>query len=973
MTATSLWQEISTDKPELATFYTTFSAKLSTEQNNQYCQALRSNLALLTQLNRTLDGSIFAQQQLLHAPEQLLALIQGGRLDKAISKQEFIEQLTPATTLDEAQFNHHLRTQRNIAMLRFIWRDFNRLASMQETTLELSNFAESCIKHTLDYHYKALGEKYGLPRNSEGEAVPMLVLGMGKLGASELNLSSDIDLIFCFPDKGETQGAKRTLDNQEFFIHLGKKLISSLDAKINNQFVFRVDMRLRPYGQSGAIASSFEALEDYYQKQGREWERYAMVKARVIASNAQPAQIDTLHTLLKSFTFRKYIDFSVIDALRKLKQMIVQEVKRRKLNDDVKLGAGGIREVEFIAQTFQLIRGGRDTELQDNRLLHVLPMLAKLHYLPEEHTTLLTAAYIFLRNTEHAIQGYNDQQTQRLPIDPPEQGKLARVMGFTNWDDFYSELSRHRDHVSHVFEGLIAAPASTSSEDNTPSPEWEVLWLQIDSESEDPEHLIQTLKDGNHEAPDKSHALLQELKRCPQLASVDAISLERIDRFVPLLLERLSNTETATRPLQRLLPLIKAIARRSAYLLLLIENPEALTQLIKLTLASPWIAQRLAVHPSLLDELIDQSTLYQPPNTAELETELRQVLMRIPTDDLEEQMDALRYFRSAHALRVAACEVTGALPLMKVSDYLTWIAEAILKYVLPLCWHELTEKYGYPDGQEQENPNFIVIGYGKMGGIELGHSSDLDLVFIHNANTQGYTNGDRAIDNQTFYMRLGQKIIHILNTNTHHGRLYEVDMRLRPSGNSGLLVASLASFEKYQLESAWTWEHQALVRARTVAGNSKLTEQFNAMRTRILCHKRELDKLRTSVLEMRKKMRDHLGSDKKTADKGLFHLKHDAGGIVDIEFMVQYTVLAWAHTDPSLATFTDNIRILECLAKSKLIPAQEADQLTEAYKAFRSLSHRLTLQEQPNTIDNTQLASERTNVIRIWNRLIAEA
>ena len=371
----------------------------------------------------------------------------------------------------------------------------------------------------------------------------------------------------------------------------------------------------------------------------------------------------------------------------------------------------------------------------------------------------------------------------------------------------------------------------------------------------------------------------------------------------------------------------------------------------------------------MLDELLDQRSLYQLPSKEVLADDLRREMLRIPEDDLEAQMEAMRYFRSAHALRVAACEISDALPLMKVSDYLTWLGEVILEYVLNLCWHEQVKKHGYPDGEARATPNFIVIAYGKMGGIELGHGSDLDLVFIHESKSGGYTDGKRSLDNQTFYMRLGQKVIHFLSTNMASGQLYEVDMRLRPSGNSGMLVSNLDSFLKYQKESAWTWEHQALVRARVVAGDADLAHRFNEIRQEILCQKRDLDTLKKDVIEMRQKMRDHLGTPQ--AEQGeVFHIKQDAGGIVDIEFMVQYGVLAWAHADPSLVTFTDNIRILESFANSNLLATQEVDQLTAAYKAYRSTGHRLALQQLPSQIDAEQFADERESVTRIWQQLL---
>ncbi len=962
------WLNDITVPQNLHPFYERLDQAIDQDLKTQWQQAL-SQPSFSAQCHKVLQGSVYVQNKVLSHPQLPLHLLASNALSQTYTLEDFQAFIQPATALKEDDFNRHLRAKRTEAMVRIIWRDFNRLADTVTTMAELSALAQCCIQQALDYHYAKCCEKLGTPYSSSGEEQPLLILGMGKLGAYELNLSSDVDLIFAYPENGHTDHPRNPIDNQTFFSRLGKAIIKSLDANMGGDFVFRVDMRLRPYGQSGALVSNFASLEDYYQSQGREWERYAMVKARVVASSAPPERsapyIDELTGLLKQFTYRKYIDFSVIEALRDLKAMIQQEVKRRSLGDDVKLGAGGIREIEFIAQVFQLIRGGREVELQNNQLLTILPTLASLQLLPQATTDALTEAYYFLRNTEHALQGYNDQQTQKLPFDPEQQQTVAFVMGFEHWQAFYQQLGEHRQAVEQAFTSIIASPTEQQDQEQD-----EDIWRPVWQDTLEPSESITLLEKSGYEDGQKSIAVLEELKASGVLLKMDASSRQRLDKFMPLLLQQLSDTETPDQTLCRIATLVKAVARRSAYLLLLIENPNALTQLVKLTLASPWIADRLAEHPALLDELLDQRSLYQLPSKAELADELRRALIRINEEDLEEQMEALRYFRSAHGLRVAACEVSDALPLMKVSDYLTWMAEAILEYTLQLCWQQLVAKHGYPDGEERDTPAFIIVAYGKLGGIELGHGSDLDLVFIHNAKTNGYTNGKRSLDNQTFFARLGQKIIHVLNTTTLSGQLYEVDMRLRPSGNSGLLVSTLTGFAKYQKETAWTWEHQALIRARVVAGDAELKGAFEQVRQEILCLKREPDKLKQDVIDMRLKMRQHLGSDKNNDGNKAFHLKHDAGGIVDIEFMVQYGVLAWAHADPELVRYTDNIRILESFASSNLLDTQEVDQLIAAYKAYRAEGHRLTLQQQANLLDAKQLVPERQTVTRIWQQLL---
>ncbi len=936
-----------------------------------------ANPKRLSEFQRLIVGSEFAAKYLCTQPRFLSELLDDESMDTKLNQQDFGAALSSwlkgAATDDE--WDRQLRRFRNRAMVRIIWRDFNRLADTRATISELSHLASACIQACLDYHYAALSARFGVPRNQQGVEQCLLVLGMGKLGAGELNLSSDIDLIFGYPEAGQTDGGQtnrgKELSNQEFFVRLGQRIIKSLDTHTGDGFVFRVDMRLRPYGQSGALVSSFDALEDYYQTQGREWERYAMIKARVVASNGPAVATEQLMAILRSFTFRRYVDFSAIDALRNLKHMISREVKRRGIQDDVKLGAGGIREIEFIAQAFQLIRGGRDLELQDNRILKILPLLCDLGCLPPGVDRILVEAYLFLRNTEHAIQGYQDRQTQSLPEANGDRARLAYVMGYDSWAAFSVDLQAHRESVLHEFQAVIDEPEQDAPEDQHQLADWEAYWRGEFAGDE----ALALFAEYSHEDPARSHGLLQELRISPALVSMHATGRERLDEFMPRLLVTVSSTEAPSETLARILKLVSAVARRSAYLLLLIENPQALTQLVELSTASPWIADQMAAHPVLLDELLDSRTLYSVPPKDELEDDLRRSMLRIDPDDLEAQMDALRYFRSSHALRVAACEVKNTLPLMRVSDYLTELAEVILGYVLHLAWQQMVARHGYPGGNESHEPDFVIVGYGKLGGIELGHGSDLDLVFIHDSDSNGVTNGQqslgqRSLDNVTFYMRLGQKIIHILDTNTLSGKLYEIDMRLRPSGNSGMLVASFNAFEKYQRESAWTWEHQALVRARVVAGSPRLAAGFERVRTEVLRQKRDPDKLKAEVRDMRQKMRSHLGSSDKHAESGKFHLKQDAGGIVDIEFMVQYAVLAWAHADPALVRYTDNIRILGCLEQSGVLDTQEVNQLIEAYKAFRSAGHRLALQQQSSQIDGSPFASERQAVQHCWQRLL---
>ncbi len=957
------------------------------------------------QLARAFAASEFLAKTCALNPRFLMELVQSGALFNGLSEADFVA-FSAAVSLcaTESALDKTLRDFRHKNMIRILWRDLNRAAVMTETTADLSLLADTILQVTADYHYRELQKFYGTPIGEEsGMAQPFMVLGMGKLGARELNVSSDIDLIFTYPEGGDTNSAIRSIGNQEFFIKLGQKIIKSLDTVTAQGFVFRVDMRLRPYGQSGSLALSFAGMEEYYQHQGRDWERYAMIKARTVAAAGGDIQYvksvrQQLRKLLQPFTYRHYIDFSAIESLREMKALISRQVQRKGMNLDVKLGEGGIREVEFVVQVFQLIRGGRDARLRKRQVLKLLPLLEQEGYLPKGSGSALSSAYEFLRNTEHALQAYQDRQTQALPTESLDQRRLAWVMGFASWDDFSSALNAHRRRVNDEFCAVIAVQDVTETLDAKVLAVWQSLWEASSSlqkvTSEDLQHLLvgQRLPD-----PDVLLTMLQQLRENRAVTTMQASSRARLDAFIPRLLLVLAEQAGAqdltphgeappsiTGVLKRVIPLIESIARRSAYLVLLLENPVALQQLVTLCAASPWIADQLARYPALLDELLSPSRLYAPPDKAALRDELRLEVLRLSWNDLEGHMETLRYFRSAHALRVAASEVGGTLPLMKVSDYLTFIAEVILEHVLQLAWENMVERHGRPgraDGSLALEPDFIIVGYGKLGGIELGHGSDLDLVFVHDTDFSLQTSGVPSasgevvgvIDNITFYTRLGQRIIHIISTQTLSGKLYETDMRLRPSGNSGMLVSSLVAFAQYQQHEAWTWEHQALVRARAVAGSKALAMAFSGLRLEILQQPRDPEKLRKDVSDMRCKMRAQLGGAVKLRAMPLasFNLKQDVGGIVDIEFMVQYAALAWAFKAPKIVQYTDNIRILEALEEVGLLPAESVAQLIAAYKAYRSTGHRLALQQQEAIVTGeNHFVSEREQVTRLWQTLV---
>jgi glutamate-ammonia-ligase adenylyltransferase len=929
-------------------------------------------------LRRVAAASDFVVEQAQRDPQMFLELAASGELERSLQVGELRGQLVAVLLdcTDEDELGRRLRRFRNRQQLRIIWRDISRQADLIETCRDLSEMADICIDLAYQWLYSRHCTQFGTPvGRRSGQAQHMVILGMGKLGAHELNLSSDIDLIFGYPEGGETEGVKRPLDNQEFFIRLGQRLIKALDAITVDGFVFRTDMRLRPYGSSGSLVFSFNALEQYYQDQGRDWERYAMIKARVVGGD-QVAGAQLLE-MLRPFVYRRYLDFSAIEALRTMKQLIQQEVRRKGMAENIKLGAGGIREVEFIAQAFQLIHGGRDLSLQQRSLFAVLTTLRDQGYLPSAVTDELRDGYAFLRYAEHALQAIDDRQTQTLPDNDQDRTRVAFIMGFDNWAAFHEQLMHWRGRVDWHFRQVIADPDedADTADDEVVGGEWLPLWSDVQDEAAACRQLVEA---GFSDAQ-SAWRRLAGLRNGNQVRAMQRLGRERLDAFMPRLLAQAVEHENPDLVLERVLPLIEAVARRSAYLVLLTENPGALQRLLTLCAASPWIAEQITRFPLLLDELLNEGRLFKPPLAPELAAELRERLMRIPEDDLEQQMEALRHFKLAHRLRVAASEVAGSLPLMKVSDYLTWLAEAILDQVLALAWRHTVSKYGAPQRADGSlcDPDFIIVGYGKVGGIELGHSSDLDMVFIHDGDPQAETNGAKPIDGAQFFNRLGQRIIHLLTTQTNSGQLYEVDMRLRPSGVAGLLVSSLGAFQRYQENEAWTWEHQALVRARVLVGCPRVGKAFEAVRAAVLGRERDLDLLRAEVSEMRAKMRDNLGTRATAAGtaanafeaSACFDLKQDAGGIVDIEFMVQYAALAWSRQYPALLEFTDNIRILEGLEHLGLLVAEDVGLLQEAYKAYRAAAHRQALQKQPGVVRGDQFQEQRRSVRRIWQEL----
>ena len=851
---------------------------------------------------------------------------------------------------DEIGLKKALRKLRQSVLARMISRDLNGLADLNEVMQTTTQLAEIAIQTAVSYHSAWLEALFGKPLSADGKAQTLIVVGMGKLGGGELNVSSDVDLIFAYEQEGETtQG----LSNQDFFIKLGKKVIAALDETTEDGFVFRVDMRLRPFGSEGALVSNLDALEEYYQNNGREWERYAWIKGRALGVDnaglqAQDLQ-DKVHALLRPFIFRKYLDFSAFASMRDLKLQIHRDVLQKGLQDNIKLGRGGIREIEFIAQVFQLIRGGQDTSLQIKPTLEVLKLLKNKHLLPNESVAQLTKAYQFLRNLEHRLMYVEDQQTQALPTNDAAKARIARAMNFADWTSFEADLVQHRKIVQQHFDATFNENTPTLADDNaTENALWQGL-LENDA-------ALQALL---HAGFSDVSASLQRLKVCREshrYQQLPELSRQRFDRLMPLVIQHSGLQANADVALQRAIDLLEAICRRASYLALFAEYPQALDLVVKLCAASSWCAQYLTQHPIVLDELLDVRALYAAPNFVQMRAALEANIHALAGDaaqiDAEAQMNAMRQFKHAAVFRFAAQDIAGKLPLETLSDYLSALADLILDVALKTIWQSFKYKH-------REMPKFAVIGYGKLGGKELGYASDLDIIFLYN--------DDDTENASEIYAKFAQRINSWFNSLTSAGLLYETDLQLRPDGNSGLLVSSVEAFHEYQLNRAWAWEHQAITRARFVAGDTSIGAAFEAIRIEVMQQNRDAQKLKQEVIEMREKMR---AANVNKSD--LFDLKNDKGGIIDVEFMVQYLVLAHAAKHAELTHNFGNISLLKILGKLKIIDQKLAEKVANAYREYRRLQHAARLQGNMQARVKSNLVQNHVDAVeRLWQHIFA--
>jgi glutamate-ammonia-ligase adenylyltransferase len=912
---------------------------------------------LRAELPRVAAGSEFIASALIQDPQALEWFArheESAAARDAHADYEARARLAP--TAADAQ--RILREWRRREMLRIAWRDIAGRARVPETLLALSDFADASIRAAVSAAQRHLEAVFGRPRGTTSKEVPLIVLGMGKLGGRELNFSSDIDLVFLFSEAGQTDGA-REVENEEYFNRLGRELIRLLDVRNEDGFVFRVDMRLRPFGDSGSLVVSLASLEDYLQEHGRDWERYAWIKARpILGAEAYAA---AYREFVRPFVYRRYLDFGVIDSLRDMKALIAREVSRRELDQHLKLGRGGIREIEFIVQSMQLVRGGSDRRLQNASLLEVLPLLAGSKLMSAADIAELTEAYLVLRKAENALQQIRDEQTHSLPDTPIDRARLSLNMGLPDWPTSFACINSARDRVARQFDALL----SGATDAQQPGDETGADWLASDDAKIDEE-----LKAGGfpHGEIAAVAATLEAYRNEASYRRLDEVGRRRLHVILGRLLKAAARHPEPASVVQRVLRVLEAIGTRSSYLALLKEQSAALDRLIDVCAISGFLSRQIADFPLLLDELIDGKAFDELPSRESFVLELAARTERLPADDPERQVEALRQFQKVAVFKVALADLTGRLPLMKVSDRLTDIAELIVQCCMDLAWQQMIEIYGVPYcGDHEANLRQVrvaVAGYGKLGGLELGYGSDLDLVFLHDSGGDiQQTRAARPLDNGVFFLRLGQRIVHLLTMHSAAGRLYEVDMRLRPNGKGGFLMTGIDAFERYQRQDAWTWEHQALLRARPVAGDANLRDAFAAARRRVLCDAVHRDTLQTDVREMRLRMRRELSK----ARAGQFDIKQDAGGISDIEFLVQYWVLAAAKAHPDLLTYTDNIRQLEGLAAVGVLDTARAQWLTEAYIGYRTVLHHLSLEGPGDRVVEAAPYNEtRARVIEIW-------
>ena len=873
---------------------------------------LHDDAGVAERIRRTLLASDFAfevwcrQPQLL-SPQGLERLRSSGDASTRLDTLKLPE--------DEAGCMAALRRFRHAEALRLVFRDVNALDELPETLFATSVLYESLLSVALTWATDAMAARYGHSRSADGTLQRLLVVGFGKLGGSELNFSSDIDLLFAYPQAGQSDGT-RVLDNSEYFVRLGRQLVRLLGEPTMDGICARVDMRLRPFGKSGRLALSFAAMEQYYQSEGRDWERYAWTKARVVAGDRTTAK--QLQELLRPFVYRRYLDYTAFAGLREMKALIDAEVARKDLADNLKLGPGGIREIEFIVQLVQLIRGGREPSLRVRGLLPALAACEARGHIGAERARHLREAYVLLRRVENRVQMLRDAQTHDIPDDALSRERIALSLDYANWDLLNQALASHRAIVSEDFDAVLMPEHGKSAG----APVADVhLWERACDESLD----VATLEASGFVPANELVDALLKLPQASQVRAMSPRSRERLDRLMPQLLSAARATQAPVSSLLRLCRLMQAVARRSSYLALLDEQPAARRRLVRLFADSAFLAERVIAQPLLLDDVLDPRIDQLPFRRADIAAEIARVLGTLDERDAEAELERITEFRSSTAFRLGLAFNDGRVDAVATSRRLAALAESVVGAVLALAERDLVAKHGRLPG---EGSGFAVLGYGSLGGEELGFASDLDLVFVFDGRrAQALSDGKRPLEGYRWYQRLAQRVMNWLTVLTRAGRLYEVDTRLRPDGSKGLLVSSLDAFVAYQQSRAWTWEHQALLRARPVAGDAGLNLELAAVRRTILAVPRDKHTVLDEVGSMRQRWR----AERDRSDEKQFDLKQGHGGLLDIEFALQGLALAYASSNPDLLDVTANARMIEACRAAGLLDAGQAATLAAAH------------------------------------------
>lgn len=967
-----------------------FVQKVAIQYPTPFCDMLIKLDNYLTDTNNIDQTSLLEHHQLRckHISETLAALP---------DKHSILQSL-------EHELVSSVRQIRQLHMAEIALLDLLKVHTINTSLLAVSRLANCLITSTYNVLYAGFCKRYGSPNNQ-----PLIIMGMGKLGGNELNFSSDIDLIFAYPSQGET-GGKKPLEHQVFFTRLAQKIIYTLDHITEDGRAYRVDMRLRPLGDSGPLVLPFSAIENYYHEQGREWERFALQKMRIINNTAYNAQF---MAIIRPFVYRKYIDFTTLESIKEMKTLIEKEVRRKQIVNNIKLSKGGIREVEFFVQSLQLIHGGRHPECQKTSLLESLAIIQKLGLQGPVKLEALAQHYLFLRQVEHYLQIFNDEQTQLLPTDPIDQNRLCHLLGVNTYQEVIRQINTAMQNIHEVFSNIIddkqpLEPSTLESSDIENSKELlsatEDCW-QLDMTEQE---MAQTLKDEGLALTDQDlqHLIdsVIKFKKRVSRSNVSTKAIKSIDKLLPTLLFELIYSsqndyhDAFVDQTTGLFTILNTIIGRVTYIDLLIMQPKVRERLLLLCKKSLWVSEQIAHYPLLLDELLHP--IYLKENQTSLADyrqncieQLHLSLLRVDPEDQEQVMNALREFKHINQLRIAASDLSGTLAINQVSDRLTILAEVILKKVAFIAFQQISNLFGEPkvedveetafDGSDLQNQfdacaglsNLAIIAYGKFGGIELSYGSDLDVVFLHNSDLTGETTNTgsrKQISNQEFYIKLVQRICHICTTKTYSGILYDIDLRLRPSGNAGLLISHLDSFKEYQQKTAWTWEHQALVRSRAVFGSNTIIDDYNQVRLSILAKPRDKVILLQQVYAMREKMRTHLLVNK----DNLIDIKQSKGGIVDLEFLVQYLVLAHTHCFPNIAIWSDNLRLLDSLNEFGIIEDHTRKTLIDAYLTIRHVNHRVQLSNKQlargGQGQNKELREAMAHINREFERVFSE-